>query len=266
MSMPAALSRLVVVLYEPQDDINIGTTVRACKNFGVRTIRLVRPASAHPARILISAPHAEDVIDALERVDSLDAALADCALVLGTTARLRRQTRQLLEPRSAALQAVQAAEDGQRVALLFGREDHGLPNEALDRCHALVTAPTDPEYASLNLGQAVLLMVWECARQAQQTPLERPEATLVRALTREHPAATQEAIEHLLARAERALVTIDMLKPETHEHMMATFRQLFLRQALDTREVAIWHGVFSQIDYALERERRLARAEASQGS
>lgn len=256
MSLSSALSQITVVLYEPQDDINIGTTIRACKNFGIRNIRLVRPKSANPGRILVSAPHAEDVIDAMERFDDLDSALADCALVLGTTARQRAQTRQVLEPRGAAIQAIEAASQGSRVALLFGREDHGLPNEALDRCHVMVTAPTDPDYSSLNLGQAVLLMAWECFRVAEEVAVEQPAAPLIRPATSEHPPATHQALEQLLSHAERAFTEIEFLKPSTHEHMMATLRQMFIRSALDTREVAIWHGILSQIDYAIERERR----------
>lgn len=261
MSLDPRLSQIIVVLYEPQDDINIGTTIRACKNFGVRHIRLVRPASANPARILVSAPKAEDIIDELVHYDSLDEALADCVLVLGTTARMRGQTRQVLEPRGAAAQAIEATASG-KVALLFGREDHGLPNEALDRCHVMVTAPTDPDYSSLNLGQAVLLMVWELFRLAQDVPIEQPATPLIRPAHSEHPPAEQRALNTLLDHVERAFTEIDFLKPETHHHMMATLRQMFLRSALDVREVAIWHGILSQIDYALERERRKARAEA----
>lgn len=253
--MNAALDNVVVVLFEPQDDINIGNTVRACKNFGVRRIRLVNPASADPRRISISAPRAADVIDALERFDSLEAALADCTLVVGTTARQRHNKRLYLEPRGAAAEIAEAAAGGGTCAILFGREDSGLPNEALDHCHATVTIPTNPDYSSLNLGQAVLLLIWEVFRAATDQPITRPEADLVRADS-EHPPADHEAVERMFQHAERVLDDVGFLKESSREHMVSVFREMLLRSGLDTREVAIWHGIFSQVEWAVSHKPR----------
>ena len=247
----AMLDAITVVLVEPQDDINIGTTVRACKNFGIRDIRLVNPASADPRKILISAPKAEDLIDAITHHDTLEDALFDCAMVLGATARSRRNKRLYLEPRGAAAEAVEVAKTA-RVAVIFGREDSGLPNEALDRCNALITVPTNPDYSSLNLGQAVLLMAWELFRAATDAPITRPQAQLVRADS-EHAPATYAAIERMFKHAESALTEIDFLKESSSEHMMSV---LLLRSGLDEREVAIWHGIFSQIQWATHHKPR----------
>lgn len=249
------LGRVSVVLFEPQDDINIGTTVRACKNFGVSSIRLVRPASADPHRILISAPKAEDAIARIERFDTLEDALADCQLVMGTTARPRRTTQLWAAPPGAAqhLLATLEADPGARVAILFGREDSGLPNDALDRCQVAITAPTDPTYSSLNLGQAVLLMVWEVFRAAQDVRVEAPAPAVSERVQRRHAPATQQALEHMIRQAEQSLTAIDFLKPESRDHMMSTFRTMFQRMQLDTREVAIWHGVMKQITETLKR-------------
>ena len=254
MSLDPRLDQISIVLFEPQDDINIGTTVRACKNFGITDIRLVRPSKGDPRTILISAPNAEDLIDELKIFETLEEALADCVFVVGTTARSRKNKRIYLEPRGAAMDMVEATGKG-RVAVLFGREDHGLPNEALSLCHATVTVPTNPDYASLNLGQAVLLMTWELFRVANDTDITRAEVDYVRANS-EHDPASLDAINRLFEHADRALTEIEFLKPETHDHMLTTLREMFLRAGLDTREVSIWHGIFSQIDYALERERR----------
>ena len=249
-----ALQNITVVLVEPQDDINIGNTVRACKNFGVQNIRLVSPASGDPRKILISAPKAEDVIDNIQKYDSLEDALQDCTFILGTTARHRRNKRLYLEPRGAASERVEIASE-HRVALLFGREDSGLPNEALDACNALVTVPTDPEYSSLNLGQAVLLMMWEIFRVATDAPITRPQAELVRAES-EHPPATHEATERMFEHARAALTEIDFLKESSSEHMMSVFKEMLMRTGLDTREVAIWHGIFSQIEWAVRHKEK----------
>lgn len=243
------LDRIIVVLVEPQDDINIGNTVRACKNFGIRHIRLVRPAKAHVEHISISAPRARDVIDAMVHYDSLDEAIADCALVVATSARTRHVKRTYLEPRGAALELVSVAATGARVAVLFGREDSGLPNEALDRCSLIVCVPTDPEYSSLNLGQAVLLIAWEVFRQAQNIGVEVSDAHVVHPKS-EHPPATQKEFERLFAHTQRTLTEVGFIKDSSRAHTERTLRELFLRMRLDTREISIWHGIFSQVDWA----------------
>jgi len=250
------LDLVTVVMVEPQDDINIGNTVRACKNFGVRTIRLVRPAHADPHRIGISAPRAQDVIEAITHHPTLDDALADCKIAIGTTARDRHIKRLVLEPRGAAHEAVEVASAGGRIAIVFGREDSGLPNDALERCNFLVTIPTDPDYSSLNLGQAVLLLVHEVFRAIHDTPAERPEFSYVRA-EGEHPPADIEALELLLERLERTLTDIDFIKESSREHMRRSVREMFFRYGLDTREVAIWQGIVSQIDWAIRNPDKL---------
>jgi TrmH family RNA methyltransferase len=252
--LSSLLSRVSVVLFEPQDDINIGNTVRACKNFGVTSIRLVRPASADPARIAISAPKADDVIANLQRFDSLEDALADCQLVMGTTARPRRTTQLWAAPPGAAQHALAAlqADEGSRVAILFGREDSGLPNDAIDRCQVAVTIPTDPSYSSLNLGQAVLLLVWEVFRAAQDVRPEAPQPASTKVKKR-FPPATQQALDLMIRQAEQSLVAVDFIKAESHDHIMHTFRTMFLRMQLDSREVAIWHGAMKQITETLKR-------------
>lgn len=245
------LSRVVVVLYEPQDDINIGNTVRVCKNFGITDLRLVRPAHADPERIRISAPKADDVIGALAHYDDLDEALADCVYVVASTARARKASWIVTEPRGAAVKLVEAAGSG-RVAIVFGREDHGLPNEAVDRADLVVTIPTNPGYTSLNLGQAVLLLVWEVFRIAQGVPVEavataRPDS--------EHEPAEHGQVERMIAQVEQALHAIAFFKYGTTEHVMRGVRGVFQRAQLDSRELAIFFGVFKEIEASIERVR-----------
>lgn len=253
--LPDLLSNISVVLFEPQDDINIGNTVRACKNFGVRSIRLVNPASGDARRISISAPRAEDVIDNLERFDDLESALADCTFVLATSARERRNKRLYLEPRGAAAELVQMASKG-RVAVLFGREDSGLPNFALDRANAIVTIPTDPEYSSLNLGQAVLLVMYEIFRVSTDAPIKRAPEHIVRASS-ESPLAELAAIDRMVGHAESVLTKVGFLKEQSREHMMSTLREMYMRTGLDEREVSIWHGIFAQIQWGLKNPEKL---------
>src|SRR5512138_652771 len=140
------LARVAVVLYEPQDPVNIAATVRAMKNMGVSTLRLVRPCAYDPVRLEGIAHDTWDVIDRIEHFGDFDAAVADCVRLVGFTARRRAAKWQIFDPRTAAQDALAYSADG-RIALVFGREDSGLPNEILDRVHAAVTIPTT-EHAS----------------------------------------------------------------------------------------------------------------------
>src|SRR5256885_8545906 len=183
---------ILVVLHEPQDLVNIAHVVRALKNFGFRDLRLVRPREFDAYRIEGIAHQTQDLLARIGRYEQLDEALADCVHVVGFTARERSAKRNRQRPRQAAAELVAQAETG-AVALLFGREDKGLPNDALDRCHRLVTIPTDPAYASLQLGHAVVLMLYELAlaRGAEARPFKAPR--------REAPPARVEDLERLLA-------------------------------------------------------------------
>lgn len=236
----AGLPNITVVLWEPQDDINIGTAIRAAKNFGVHDVRLVNPASGDHHTILVSAPKAQDVVASMQVFDDLDSAVADCVRVIGTTARGRRGNWPLLHPSEAARSAL---ESPGRVAFLFGREDWGLSNEAMDRCDAMVTIPTNPDYSSLNLGQAVLLTLWECFRQAGHTADGISE----------FPLAPREHVERMLSQAEATLELVNFFKTKGREHVVRSIRAVFLRASLDERELAIWFGIWKEIPQYLRR-------------
>lgn len=242
---------LTVVLYEPQNDINIGSVVRACQNFGVADLRLVRPRVADRAQVLISAPNAADAVDAMRRFDDLDSALADCVRVFGTTARAREATRVVADPVQAA---TLASTSTGRVALLFGREDHGLPNHALDRCDVQLTIPTAPEYKSLNLAQAVLLVLWENFRLRE---LGHAAQTAQPELRSDFDPAPRQQIEKMFEQAEHALKSVEFFKYDNPEHVMRSIRSVFNRARLDRRELAIWFGVFKEIPAFLKRRQRM---------
>ncbi len=244
------LDRVTVVLYEPQNDLNIGAVVRASMNFGVRDVRVVRPASGDPDTIRIMAPNAGEAVESLKRFDTLDEALADCHHVVGATARTRKSAHQVLEPRGLAVSAKQWTDDGQRVALMFGREDHGLPNEALDRCNSMMTIPTSPDYASLNLAQAVLLVLWEVFRVAEGVDVEVSSAAAVQT---EHELAPREGVERMLDQAQTSLERIQFFKYGDGEHVMRSLRAVFGRARLDQRELSIWFGIFKEIVGYLDR-------------
>ena len=153
------LSAVIVVLYEPQDPVNIAATIRAMKNMGVSRLRLVRPVEYDVIRLEGIAHQTMDLIERIERFETFDEAVADCVRTVGFTARRRAAKLRVIDPQATAAELLGVAPEG-TVALVFGREDSGLPNEILDRVHAAVTIPTT-NHASLNLAQAALIGMYE---------------------------------------------------------------------------------------------------------
>src|SRR5699024_3926997 len=150
-----SLTRLRIVLVAAQHPGNIGATARAMKVMGLSDLALVTPQHYPHPQAQARASGADDVLNAARVHSSLDQAIADCTLVIGTSARARHTDWPLLDARAAAGRAMKQAHSGQRVALVFGRERSGLTNDELDRCRILLRIPTNPDYASLNLAAAV---------------------------------------------------------------------------------------------------------------
>jgi TrmH family RNA methyltransferase len=161
--MSESLSQIVLVLVQPRDIVNVASIIRVMSNFGLVNLRLIEPAAFDAYRIGGIAHHTDGLIATTERYASLDDGLTDCTLVLGTTGRPRRGDRQILTPRDAAPLLLQSAAlaGAQKVAVLFGCEQDGLSNDALDRCHGFITIPTHEVNRSLNLAQAALIVAYE---------------------------------------------------------------------------------------------------------
>lgn len=248
----AALDGIVVVLWQTQDHVNIAGTIRAMKNFGLTRLRLVSPALWDPWRIEGIAHDTQDVVQRTELFDTLEAALANCTYVVGMTARARRAKRAVARPREIAPEllergAAASAEGTGPVALLFGREDKGLSNEALDLCHRTCIIPTNPTHASLNLAQAVLLMSYELWMTAagQEQAFKPPR--------RDAPPPTVELLEVLFADAERALWAIDFFKTRNTESVMRTLRELVRRADVDQREAGFLRAISLEMVKYLKR-------------
>ncbi|GIV96307.1 MAG: rRNA methyltransferase [Herpetosiphonaceae bacterium] len=240
-------SGIVVVLFEPQDVVNIAGTIRAMKNMGLRRLRLVSPAEFDPYSIEGVAHRTADMIAATEIYDHLDAALADATYVVGTSARPRGARQMLARPRELAPELLARAEEG-TVALLFGREDNGLPNWALDRCHRIVSIPSDPAYPSLNLAQSVLLLAYEVrmAAGAERQPFPLPRKAA--------PPATAEQLEELFGAIERALWAVGFFKAHLAEGMLRTLRSLVHRADPDRREAALLKAMCMETINVLEHQ------------
>ena len=241
----SVLANVRVVLHEPQDPVNIAATIRAMKNMGCADLYLVRSVAYDPWRLEGIAHDTEEIIEKIRNCDTIDEALDGVVRVAGFTARRRAAKRDITNPRAASVELLEFAASGP-VAILFGREDKGLPNEILDRAHLVVTIPTT-EHASLNLAQAVLIALYELH-------LTAADATRTLAPPRKDaPPATAAEYEKLFADAERGLHAIDFFKTRYHEHIMRSVRTLFYRAAPDSREVALLRAIFIEIVRTIER-------------
>jgi TrmH family RNA methyltransferase len=243
----APLGNVCVVLHEPQDPVNIAAAIRAMKNMGVARLRLVNPVSYDAGRIQRVAHGTTDVVEQIEHFESLDAALADCVRVAGFTARRRAAKRPVVDPQDAARDLLGHAAHG-TAALLFGREDRGLPNEALDRAHVVVIIPTTG-YASLNLAQAVLIALYELHRAAPGT------GRAIAPPRKDAPPATAEQYELLFSDVERALGALNFFKTRYAELVMRTVRSLTYRAAPDAREIQLVRAMSIEVLRTIDRVR-----------
>lgn len=228
-----------VVLVEPRHPGNIGATARAMKTMGLSRLRLVAPAQFPHAEASARASGATDILAAVEVYADLGAALADTEWVAGTTARSREISIPGRSPDQAARELVEQEAAGYWGALVFGRESHGLRNDELDRCNRLVHIPTAPDYSSLNLAQAVQILVYEVHRARAADPVPGD--------TGEVPAGGR-VVEDLFRHWERVLRDVAFIDPQNPERTFRRFRRLILRAAPTEGEVRFLRGFLSAID------------------
>ena len=235
-----------VVLYTPQDIVNIAGVVRAMKNFGLRYLRLVRPAEYSQYRIEGIAHNTTDILKRVKLYEDLDEALADATHVVGMTARQRTVKRNVRRPREAAAEIAAGAES-EVTALLLGPEDKGLSNTELDRCSRVVIIDTNPAHASLNLAQAFTVMAYELFMASNSgTPLKAPK--------RASSPVTHRELEELFAEAENALRAIEFFKSRDSERIMRTVREVVHRVPLDQRETKLFRAMCFEVQRYLERK------------
>ena len=245
MSAPA-LRNITVVLVEPQNVVNIAGVVRAMMNMGLRSLRLVRPGEFDAWRIGGIAHRSQEVTEAALIVDTLDEAVADATYVVGTSARARTAQRNYNRPRELAPTILDRAADG-RVAILFGREDRGLSNEALDLCQSVAIIPTDEDFSSLNLAQACLLVLYEVFLASEVWSGELPRG---RRSTR--PPTAQE-LEEMYAALEEGLERIEFYKARAPQSILRTLRTLISRAEPDLREARLVQAIGFEIGNYLDR-------------
>ena len=242
------LRNIRVVLHEPQDPVNIGGTVRVMKNMGLDDLVLVRPMRYDPEKLERIAHNTRDLAGRIRHVDELHDALSDCVAVYAFAGKHRAARWPVITPRAMADVALQRAVDGP-VAMLFGREDHGLPNEALDQSTAIVCIPTT-EHMSLNLAQAILVGAYELHLAAGDSTRMPPQRR------KEGPASTIGNRELTVQRIHRALDLLDFFKTRNPEHVMRAVRSLISRAEPATREMDLVKSMAIEVERTLERETR----------
>ena len=246
--------RVRFVLVETSRPGNIGAAARAMKTMGFHDLVLVKPRYEHVLmheEAVAFASGAQDVLQQARVVKSLDEAIADCNVVAGLSARLREFSPPLMQPREfaasisasmAASTAASTADDSTlQAALVFGNERFGLSNEQVERCNVLLHVPTNPDYSSLNLAQAVQIMAYEC-RMATVSSTHMPSG-----IGFQGELAKAEQIEGMFNHLEQALIDIDFLDPAHPKKLMSRLRRLFSRSALETEEVNILRGIAQHI-------------------
>lgn len=221
------------------------------KNFGLSDLRLVNPDVFDAWRLEGIAHRTSDLVEASTLHDTLDDAIGDATFVVGTTARARTAGRTYAPAREAA-RAIGArvsgpASEAARVAILFGREDRGLTNDDLDRCHLVSIIPTTPEYSSLNLAQAALVLAYEIFMVLDGGREEMPRG---RRATR---APTAEELEWTFRAIADGLARIDFYKARRPEAVMRTLRTIISRAEPDLREARLLAAIGFEIRNYLDR-------------
>jgi tRNA (cytidine32/uridine32-2'-O)-methyltransferase len=253
-------SDLRIVLVQPIHPGNVGATARAMKNSGLRQLVVVAPLGFDMERARWMAGGGRDVLENTRFVSSVELAVSDCQLAVGCTARSRRWDWPVLEPDSLAERALNT--DGP-IAVLFGREDMGLDNEALLHCQALLRIPTDGE-PSLNLSQAVLLVCQSLFRAALRQGWEPTEEERQgpRSAGRERPGRPSQILDSppaplgsqsiILTEAMSLLESTDYMVGQNDEQVRITLTNLLQRAAPTDKEIAILRGMFKKAAWRLE--------------
>lgn len=241
-----------IILVEPQMGENIGMVARAMANFGLSELRLVNPRDTWPnEKAQATAAKAVHVIEGAKLYETTEDAVADLTFVLATTARQRDGYKPVHAPVEAAPMLRARSRVGQATGILFGRERFGLSNEEVGRADAIVTFPVDPEYASLNIAQAVLLMSYEWMKSGlateTDTAFSAPEAV---------PAERQHVLG-LLDHLEAALSARGYFRPAAKkEKMVDGLRAVFMRPGFTLAEVKLLRGLVTSLDYYSPNEPR----------
>lgn len=230
------LSHIKIILVETSHPGNIGAVARAMKNMNLSNLWLVSPKIFPSAEATSRASGADDILARATVCSSLQEAIADCNMVIGASARCRTISWPEMTPRECA-EKIAISKPGNKVAVIFGRENSGLKNHELDLCHFLLRIPCNSEYSSLNIAAAVQVVCYELFVAAG-----RQEAIAIgdRGKT---PKATATQMESFYTHLYQALTDIGFMHPDKSKSIMRRLRRIYNRIELDIKELDILRGI-----------------------
>lgn len=239
------LNHIRIVLVETSHTGNMGSAARAMKTMGISQLYLVNPIIKPDSQALSLAAGASDIIKGAHIVTSLDEAISDCQLVIGTSARSRHLQWPHLSSRECGNKLAQLALDGSNVALIFGRERVGLTNDELQKCHYHVSIDANPEYSSLNLAMSVQVLCYEIrmamlAMTQNDSTIEATDNKVV------YPSA--DDIERFYTHLESTLLRTEFININHPGQIMGRLRRLFTRSHIEQQELNILRGILTSID------------------
>jgi len=238
-----ARERVSVVLVEPQSPGNIGAAARALHNMGLRRLTLVGPGEFLVPEARRRATHGLPLLEGARVVSSLAEGVAEAGLVMGTSRRLGKNRRPVVDVREAARAVARAALAGNQVALVFGREDKGLSTTEMGSCHLLARIPTADDNPSLNLAQAVLVTIYEIWRVWEEVAATGAYASPELAPARD--------TEEMFVDLGELLGEIGFLNHQNPEEIVLALRRLLGRAEMERRDVQILRGIFRQVRWAM---------------
>jgi tRNA/rRNA methyltransferase len=240
-------SKPIFILVEPQMGENIGGVARAMLNFGLDELRIVNPRDGWPnEKANAMSAGAMDIMKPVMIYQTLSDAIADCNYIYTTAAFDRDMAKPVMNATNAAIDMYERVNDNQKIAIIFGRERSGLTNEEIAAGQVLITIPVNPDFASLNLAQAALIIAYEYSRLTIDQPDTRTP------MGKSFPASMKD-FDEFFSRLESELDTGEFFRvPEMRDLMKRNIRNAFLRAEFSDQEVKTLHGVLT----ALTRNRK----------
>lgn len=250
-------NRIRMVMVNTSHPGNIGGAARAMKNMGITQLYLVEPKEFPAEKAVWRAAGAGDVLDSAIVVSSLDEAIADCSLVVGTSARERRIPWPLLTPRECG-DRVWVESGKADVAIIFGREDRGLTNDELHKCHYHVHIPSNPDYSSLNIAAAIQVLCYEI----RMSYLAEREGKALHFDDWDVAPAKQKDMEYYYTHLEETLSKLDFLDLANPRQTVTRLRRLFNRIRMDDMELSIMRGMLTAIqNHIFHSEKKIKELE-----
>jgi tRNA/rRNA methyltransferase len=237
------LKSISIILVRPRFHENVGSVARAMKNMGLNRLMVVDGCSPLHMNAYRLASGAEDILERSEEFPTLREAISEMGSVVGTTSRSGKGRSPLLTPK-ALFKRLLSLSVKNSMGLVFGSDKEGLTNEELSLCHYYVRIPASEAFPSLNLAQAVIILCYELFQSA------------IRVEGRPIQLAKAEQMERMFEHMERTLLDIGFLNPKNPKRLMGVIRRLFGRSEMEEKDVQIFEGIWSTIDWQMSRRGR----------